>query len=82
MMRRPELFYRNGSRWYAARISSLSPFAADPPRLVWETEFIDTPGRSFDISRDGQRLLVSKRTHADVLDRIHLVRNFSSLLPN
>jgi len=77
----PEVFYRTGSRWYSARITSMSPFAAAPARLAWETDFIDTPGRSYDVSRDGKRLLISKRTRQDVLDRIHLVRNWTALVP-
>ena len=34
-----------------------------PPRLVFEAdEFIDTPGKSFDVSSDGQRLYYVRRT--------------------
>ncbi len=41
--------------------ATLLPQKWDPPRLVFGTEFIDTPGISYDVSRDGQRLLVVKR---------------------
>lgn len=76
-----ELFYRSGARWFAVRISTDGAPKWELPRLVWETDFIDTPGISYDVSSDGNRLLVSKRTTADVTDRIHLIQNFRSLLP-
>src|SRR5438093_9989188 len=39
---------------------TIAPPRGDPPRLVFDTDFIDTPGMSYDISADGQRLLVVK----------------------
>ncbi|MGI8785112.1 MAG: protein kinase domain-containing protein [Acidobacteriota bacterium] len=76
-----ELFYRSGARWYAVRISTEREPKWEAPRLVWETDFIDTWGTSYDVSPDGKRLLVSKRTSADVTDRIHLIQNWRALLP-
>jgi len=48
--------------------------------LVFDTEFIDTPGTSYDVSGDGQRLLVVKRAHAVVQSRIEVVANWFELL--
>jgi hypothetical protein len=54
-----ELFFRKGNQWLSARILSTQPeLRWDSPRLAFETDFIDTPGRSYDVSPDGQRLLV------------------------
>jgi Tol biopolymer transport system component len=74
----PDLFYRKGNRWYAVRKGVGGEW--EPPRLVFETEFIDTLGRSYDISPDGTRLLVSKRETPDVVDRIGLVQNWPDLI--
>jgi serine/threonine protein kinase len=75
-----ELFYRNGNRWYSARAVFGSEFKWDKPRLVFQTRFVDTPGLSYDISPDGQRLLVVKPTREFRRDRIHVIHNWTSLL--
>jgi Tol biopolymer transport system component len=74
-----ELFFRNGNRWYSARIRSTQPeLRWDTPRLVFETDFIDTPGRSYDVSPDGQRLFVVKRAAADIQTKLHLITNWAA----
>lgn len=78
-----EVFYRVGRRWYATRVRTESSLRwdPDPPRQVFDTEFVDTPGWSYAVSPDGQRLLVVKPTGAPV-DRQHiaLVVNWPALL--
>jgi hypothetical protein len=63
-----------------ARVRTALELGFDPPRLVFQTDFIDTPGRSYDISADGQRLLVVKRAEPDIRDRIHVITNWTSRL--
>jgi Tol biopolymer transport system component len=76
-----EIFYRNGNRWYAAKIISTSPeFRFNPPRLAFETDFVDTPGLSYDITPDGQRLLVVKRAEPEVQNKIHVLTNWPAAL--
>jgi hypothetical protein len=76
-----ELYYRNGHRWFSTTVSTGSEPRWNPPRAVFDTEFIDTPGMSYDISRDGQRLLVVKRVHPVSVSQIHLIINWSEALP-
>jgi Tol biopolymer transport system component len=76
-----ELFYRSGNRWFSVRIRTAPELQWDPPRLRFETDFIDTPGRSYDVSPDGKRLLVVKRAEPDVRNRIELVLNWTGVLP-
>ena len=45
----------------------------DPPRLVFETDFVDTNRRSYDVSPDGQRLLVVKRTREPTRNKLHVL---------
>jgi hypothetical protein len=75
-----ELFYRNGTRWFAVPISTEGELKWGSPRLVWETDFVDTLGRSYDVSPDGKRLLVPKRRKLDITDRVHMISNWPVLL--
>jgi hypothetical protein len=60
----------------ASRISLSPELSWEPPQLVFETDHIGTAGRDYDVSPDGQRLLVVKRTHEPVRTRIHVVQNW------
>jgi hypothetical protein len=74
-----ELFFRNGSRWFSVRIRTAPELQWEAPRLRFQTDFIDTPGRSYDVSSDGRRLLVVKRAEPDVRNRIELVLDWTSM---
>ena len=71
-----ELFYRSGSRWLASTVTLDPELSWDPPRVVFETDYIDSLGRSFDVSSDGQRLLVAKRTREQTRTRLRVITNW------
>lgn len=71
-----ELFYRRGNQWFSTRVSLAPELSWEPPRLVFETDFLDTPGRSYDVSPDGQRLLVVKKAQQPGRTKIHIVHNW------
>ncbi len=71
-----ELFYRNGDQWMAVRISLEPEPTWEQPRLVFQTDFIDTMGRSYDISSDGQKLFVVKRTEPETRTKVHVITNW------
>ena len=75
-----ELFYRNGNRWLSVRTRTGKDLQWDAPQPRFETDFIDTLGRSYDISPDGKRLLVVKRAEPDIRNRIELVLNWTGVL--
>lgn len=75
-----ELFYRNGNQWMSVQISTKPQLVWAPPRLAFDTDFIDTPGRSFAVSADGQRLLVLKRAEPEIRTKLHLIWNWYALL--
>jgi Tol biopolymer transport system component len=75
-----DLFYRAGRRWFSTHITTEPAARWDPPRLVFDTDFIDTPGMSYDISADRQRLLVVKRARPVVDSRIEILGNWSSIV--
>ena len=85
-----EILFRSGTRekhyFLSAAISSLSPFRAEPPRLLFEAnaaEYDSTaPDHSWDVSPDGQRFLLSKVVaHADApVTAMHVVLNWTDEL--
>ena len=78
-----ELFYRVGRRWFATRVTTTPELRwdPDPPRVVFETDFVDTPGVSYDVSPDGQRLLVVKPAGPPVVqNQIALIVNWLGMV--
>jgi serine/threonine protein kinase/Tol biopolymer transport system component len=74
-----DLFYRNGGRWFSTHVATSPEPRWDPPRVVFDSEFIDTPGMSYDISRDGQRLLVVKRARPITSSKLNVIVNWNAL---
>jgi len=73
-----ELFYRLGNRWYVVETTTGDDFSWTPPRLAFEIAFLDTPGRSYDVTSDGQRLYTIVQAVDDVEDRIHVISGLNS----
>jgi serine/threonine-protein kinase len=72
-----EVFYRQGTTWWAAKVTVEPGISWERPRQVFAvSEFIDTMGRSYDVTSDGQRLVVVKRAEATIDTRIHVVSNW------
>jgi hypothetical protein len=72
-----ELFFRSGNRWYTSKIRLEPELSIGAPQLVFEVPgFVDTVGRSYDISRDGQRLLVLRSVNEPTRTKLHLVHNW------
>ncbi len=71
-----EVIYREGNTWYASTVTLEPELDIETPRIVFQTEFIDTLGVSYDVSSDGQRLFVLKPAEADERRRIHVVTNW------
>lgn len=77
-----ELIYRNGSQWLSVRIRTDGDVHWEPPRTAFppQSDFVDTPGRSYDITPDGQRLLIVRRESGGTKSRIQLAVNWPALL--
>jgi serine/threonine-protein kinase len=75
-----ELFYRKGNQWMSSFVRTGPELGWDPPKLAFQTDFIDTSGRSYDVSADGKRLLIVKQAQPDVRSRIHIVTNWTEQL--
>ncbi len=57
-----ELFYRSGDKMMAVDITTQLGFAAGNPRMLFEGQYVLTPGTypNYDVSPDGQRFLMLK----------------------
>jgi hypothetical protein len=67
------LFFRNGTRFLATAVSFEPELRWTPPNVAFQTDFVDTPGTSYDVSPDGQYLYVVKSASPDERRRVHLV---------
>ena len=56
-----ELVYRNGNRWFSVPVRLGPQFEWKQPRIILQTQFNDSPGFSWALSPDGERILVAKR---------------------
>jgi Tol biopolymer transport system component len=49
-----ELFYRNGSKWMSVAVMTTTEFSASTPKMVFEGPYVNVPGISYDVARDGR----------------------------
>ncbi|MHC5112061.1 MAG: hypothetical protein ACYTHJ_19530 [Planctomycetota bacterium] len=68
-----EIFYRRGDSWMSVAVTTEPTLSWSAPRQVFETDFIDTMGRSYDVSSDGQNLYVVKQPEPPDGSRMHVV---------
>jgi hypothetical protein len=71
-----QLFYRRGNQWMSSAVVLEPQLTWTPPSLAFETDFVDTAGVSYDVSPDGQRLLVVKSTHEPTRTKLYVVNNW------
>ena len=72
-----ELFYRSGDQFLSIAIRTAPELSWDPPQVVFETDFIDTVGRSYDLSSDGQRVYLIKQPQPPDGSRINVVTDWT-----
>ncbi|GEM_PF-2647241 len=58
------------------RITPIPELTWRAPTLAFETDFIDTLGRSFDVTSDGQKLYVIKQPNPPDGSRINVITNW------
>jgi Tol biopolymer transport system component len=75
-----ELFYRKANRWMSVKIRTTPKLHWEPAQHVFHTDFVDTLGLSYDISPDGQRLLIVKRATPDIRTHLNLITNWTLAL--
>ncbi|MEM9300857.1 MAG: hypothetical protein AAGE01_02030 [Pseudomonadota bacterium] len=73
-----EVFFRRGDRFLSATVSTDGGVIEVGPEIqAFELPgFLDTPGRSYDVSSDGSTLYTVRRVNPPLLDRIHVMSNW------
>jgi serine/threonine protein kinase len=71
-----ELLYRQGNRWFSTEVRLTPRFEWKPPRQILQTQFNDSPGPSWALSPDGQRILVVKRKQEPQRTRLRVVHGW------
>jgi len=75
-----ELIYRSGNRWFGAEVRLGPVFEWKPPRFIVRIDFNDSPGPSFALSPDGQRILVAKRKQELPKNRLRVIHGWLAAL--
>jgi len=76
------IIYRSGQQWMAVEIKNAETLEVDKPKLIAEGDYINIGGFSFDISQDGQRLLLVKGSEQKTASEIRVIKNwFNELSP-
>jgi hypothetical protein len=71
-----EIVFRSGNRWFATEVKAGQVFDWKPPRMILQTQFNDSPGPSFALSPDGQRILVVKRKEERPRNTIRVIHSW------
>jgi eukaryotic-like serine/threonine-protein kinase len=71
-----ELYYRNGQRWMAVTTSTRQGFEASRPRVLFEGNYLNVSGLSYDVTADGQRFMLIRGLDAPAVREIHVVLNW------
>jgi serine/threonine-protein kinase len=71
-----EIVFRNGNRWFVTEVRAGQNFDWKPPRMILQTSFNDSPGPSFGLSPDGQRILVVKRKEEKPRNTIRVIHSW------
>jgi Tol biopolymer transport system component len=71
-----ELFYRNGQRWMVVTTVTQPTFDASRPRLLFEGNYLNVTGLSYDVTADGRRLVLIRGLDVSPTREIHVVLNW------
>ena len=74
--RNGQLYYRNGQRWMAVTTSTRQGFEASRPRVLFEGNYLNVSGLSYDVTADGQRFMLIRGLDAPAVREIHVVLNW------
>lgn len=75
------IFFRRGDEFWSVSVETEPELRFGPEELVFTVpDFLDTPGRSFDVSSDGRTLYTLKRAEPAIVDRVHVLSNWKQRL--
>ncbi len=72
-----KVFFRRGDQFWASTVSLDTELDIGTEELQFTVrDFLDTPGRSFDVSSDGQTLFTVRRAEPTIDGRLHIMSNW------
>ena len=75
-----ELFYRWGQEWFAIAVPRPPASTFGRPERIFSGPFVNVPGRSHDVSRDGRRHLVILGPTEQDATRLNVITNWTASL--
>ena len=73
-----EIYYRNGSRWWAVPVQLEPEFTSGEPELIIQGPYMNVAERSYDLHPNGDRFLLIDVPRVETSDRIHVVTNWAA----
>jgi Tol biopolymer transport system component len=70
------LYYRNGQRWLVVTTSTRQAFDASQPRVLFEGNYLNVSGLSYDVTADGRRFVLIRGLETPPTREIHVVLNW------
>ena len=70
-----EVYFRYGNKWMAVTVKTEPSFSTGSARMIFEGNFANTPGYSYDIHPDGDRFLLFQR-HESHPVQLRLIENW------
>ena len=72
-----KIFFRRGDEFWSIAVQTDPQLAFGTEELAFTVaDFLDTPGRSYDVSSDGQTLYTLKRSEPAIVDRVNIITNW------
>lgn len=71
------VFFRRADRFYSVPVETSDDLQFGPARHDFTVPgFLDTPGRSYDVSSDGETVYTLQRAASPTVDRVHVLANW------
>jgi hypothetical protein len=70
------LFYRDGNRWMVVAVRLRPEFQAEAPQMFVEGPYVNVGGLSYDVTPDGQRLLLLEPVPEEPITFVNVVLNW------
>ena len=73
-----KIIYRSGQQWMEVRMINPKTLEVSAPKLIVEGDYVNIGGFSFDISKDGEKLLFVKGTEEKSANEIRMIKGWSN----
>ena len=71
-----QIYYRNGRKWMAVAVETERELTLGTPQLLFEGDYLNVPGRSYDITPDGKHLILLRSEEDPAPTQVHVLSNW------